>query len=79
MAIRHGDWKLVRAKGITEPALFNLAADIGEQHDLTAAEPAIADKLKALWDAWNAEQIPPRWPPNKPGAAPATAAPAAGS
>ena len=78
MAIRHGDWKMVRAKGITEPALFNLAADIGEQHDLSAAEPAIAEKLKALWDAWNAEQIPPLWPPNKPQPA-ATGAPAAGS
>jgi arylsulfatase A-like enzyme len=79
MAIRHGDWKLVTGEGITEPALFNLAADIGEQHDLTAAEPATARKLQSLWDAWNAEQIPPRWPPNKPQEAPAAATPAAGS
>ena len=78
MAIRHGDWKLVRAKGIAEPALFNLTTDIGEQHDLTAAEPATARKLQTLWDAWNAEQIPPRWPPNKPQEAPAPTGPAAG-
>ena len=59
--------------------LFNLATDIGEQHDLTAAEPATARKLQTLWDAWNAEQIPPRWPPNKPQEAPAATGPAAGS
>ena len=75
MAIRHGDWKLVTGEGITKPALFNLAADIGEQHDLAAAEPATARKLQSLWDAWNAEQIPPLWPPNKPQAAPAATGP----
>jgi len=61
MAIRHGDWKLVKARGITEPALFNLAADIGEQTDLMAKEPAKAAELQALWDKWNAEQKPPLW------------------
>ena len=39
-AIRHGDWKLVHGRaGNTAPELFDLAADIREQHDL-AAEPA---------------------------------------
>lgn len=64
MAIRHGDWKLVRGVGIKVPALFNLAVDIGEQNDLIAAEPAKAAELQTLWNAWNAEQMEPLWPPN---------------
>jgi len=64
MAIRHGDWKLVRGVGIKVPALFNLAVDVGEKNDLIAAEPAKAVELQSLWDAWNAEQMEPLWPPN---------------
>ena len=40
-AARVGDWKLVDTRA-GAPMLFNLQDDIGEQHDLTAAEPAIA-------------------------------------
>jgi arylsulfatase A-like enzyme len=61
MAIRHGDWKLVKSRDIAAPALFNLAADIGEQTDLIAKESAKAAELKALWDTWNAELKPPLW------------------
>ena len=64
MAIRHGDWKLVRGVGIKVPALFNLAVDIGEQNDVIAAEPAKAAELQSLWNSWNAEQMEPLWPPN---------------
>jgi len=64
MAIRHGDWKLVRGVGIKVPALFNLAVDVGEKNDLIAAEPAKAVELQSLWDAWNAEQMEPLWLPN---------------
>ena len=64
MAIRHGDWKLVRGVGIKVPALFNLAVDIGEQNDLIAAESAKAAELQTLWNAWNAEQMEPLWLPN---------------
>jgi arylsulfatase A-like enzyme len=60
-AIRHGDWKLVKARDIPQPALFNLAADIGEKNDLVAAEPGKAAELKALWDKWNAGNEKPRW------------------
>ncbi|HEY5311496.1 MAG TPA: sulfatase-like hydrolase/transferase [Pirellulales bacterium] len=61
-AIRHGDWKLVlgqpERKGAS-PELFDLAADIGEKNDLSAKNPEKVAELKALWDAWNAEQAPP--------------------
>ncbi|MDX1947370.1 MAG: sulfatase-like hydrolase/transferase [Pirellulaceae bacterium] len=64
MAIRHGDYKLVKAVGITEPALFNLATDIGEKNDLIATEGEKAKELSGIWDKWNAEQEPARWRPN---------------
>jgi arylsulfatase A-like enzyme len=60
-AIRHGDFKLVKARDIAAPALFNLAADISEKNDLIAQEPAKAAELQALWDKWSAEQKEPLW------------------
>jgi arylsulfatase A-like enzyme len=61
-AVRHGDYKLVKARDIAAPGLFNLAADIGEKNDLMAQEPAKAAELQALWDKWNGEQKGPLWP-----------------
>ena len=58
-AVRHGDYKLVKARDIAAPALFNLAADIGEKNDLASAEPAKVAELQGLWDKWNAEQKAP--------------------
>jgi arylsulfatase A-like enzyme len=61
LAVRQGDWKLVKP-GATEPAvLVNLADDISEAKDLTLVHPAKARELQALWDAWNAGNAPPRW------------------
>jgi arylsulfatase A-like enzyme len=58
-AIRHGDWKLVVARGGSgKPELYNLAEDIGENTDLAARNPEKARELQALWDRWNAEQAP---------------------
>jgi arylsulfatase A-like enzyme len=69
-AIRHGDFKLVRANDrdaqpprLTGPALFNLASDISEKNDLAASQPEKVAELKGLWDKWNAEQKPPLWGP----------------
>jgi arylsulfatase A-like enzyme len=65
-AVRKGDWKLVvsRIDG-PEPRLFNLAQDVGEAKDLIATEPARAKELRALYDAWNAEQAKPLWQPGE--------------
>jgi arylsulfatase A-like enzyme len=69
MAVRCGDWKLVRpSRGpgeyedvATEPMLFNLADDIAEQHDLAAAHPDRVRQLQSAWDQW-AQTLPPlRW------------------
>ena len=44
-----------------EPMLVNLAADRGEQTDLTGQNPAKKQELQALFDKWNATMLPPRW------------------
>jgi arylsulfatase A-like enzyme len=69
MAIRKGDWKLVRYDsrvdgmrgGATEPKLYNLAQDLGETKDLMAAESERAAALQADWDEWNKSNVPPLW------------------
>ncbi len=70
MAVRSGDWKLVRPSLGTgeyeaiaaKPMLFNLKNDPGERTDLAAQHPEKARELQAAWDRWNAELSPPRWP-----------------
>jgi len=61
MAIRHGNYKLVKGRGVEQPMLFDLAADLGEQHDLTAQKPDVAKDLQRRYDAWNATLEAPRW------------------
>ena len=67
MAIRRGDWKLVRY-GADEtiftqerwPKLYRLSDDIGESRDLAATEPGKVAELEDAWAAWNAELPSPR-------------------
>lgn len=72
MAIRSGDFKLVRYDGnadandggrhpVTAARLYNLAVDIGETRDLAAEMPDTVKKLQAEWDAWNHSNVPPAW------------------
>jgi len=69
MAVRRGDWKLVRydpaADGEPGPAttqrLYNIANDVGEAHDLIADEPAKAAELQAAWAAWDWKNVRPLW------------------
>jgi arylsulfatase A-like enzyme len=77
IAIRMGDWKLVKAPvarlraeqrepGTVQGAqLFNLASDIGEQKDVAQAEPEKFKQLAAAWNEWNAEQAPAKWFPDR--------------
>ena len=44
-AIRKDDWKLVYYYGSGKKELFNIAEDIGEQHDLSSQHPKIVKKL----------------------------------
>jgi arylsulfatase A-like enzyme len=72
MAVRAGDYKLVRYDAVADGAtgrkagvsalkLYNLANDIHEDHDLTATQPEKVKELQALWDAWNTANVKPLW------------------
>ena len=72
IAIRMGDWKLVKATGSpamerggaasTEGAeLYHLAKDIGEKENLAAKEPEKFQQLASAWNQWNAGNIDPAW------------------
>jgi arylsulfatase A-like enzyme len=63
MAIRQGNWKLVKHAGGEAQELYDLAADIGESKDLAAKELAKVKELNAKWDAWNSELVAPAWGP----------------
>ncbi|WP_437224008.1 sulfatase [Planctomicrobium sp. SH661] len=66
MAIRRGDWKLVRGRDEDEPHLYNLANDPGETTDLASSHKEIASSLLEQYAAWNRTLQPPRWvPPNQ--------------
>lgn len=75
MALRKGDWKIVKAQGMpvvdnvsqqakttTEGVeLYNLAKDIGETKNLAASEPEKVKELCAAWDAMNAGMVDAKW------------------
>ena len=64
-AARKGDWKFVHStEGAAEPGpqqkpghdmLFNLAEDVGEQHDSAAENPDKLAELRGLYEAWSAQ------------------------
>jgi arylsulfatase A-like enzyme len=58
-AVRKGDWKLTSIRGSTQ--LFNLAKDIGEQHDLAEKEADKLKELEAAYTEWNIGNIEPAW------------------
>jgi arylsulfatase B len=62
-ALRAGDWKILRARGARTWQLFNLANDIAEERDLSAAEPAKLAELEAAWRALDAQMVEPLWNP----------------
>jgi arylsulfatase A-like enzyme len=89
IAIRQGDWKLVKGPGggaganalreraTTDGAeLYNLAQDIGEKNNLATQEPEKVRELAAAWNTWNAELVEPAW---RPAAAPRRSAASRGA
>ncbi|MGD9720604.1 MAG: sulfatase-like hydrolase/transferase [Pirellulales bacterium] len=71
-AVRQGDYKLLQPND-GPVQLFDLAADIGEQHDLAAAKPEVRNQLEASYAKWNAELTEPRWKGRRAGAGRANA------
>ena len=74
MAIRKGDWKLVKTQegplppdpsvlsDLSAAQLYNLAADIGETRNLAPTNAAKAKELADQWQRWNRELAKPLWP-----------------
>ena len=62
-AVRQGPLKLIIERGGSDqpPALYNLTEDIREMRDLALTQPNDVASLKALYDQWNSETIPPLW------------------
>jgi arylsulfatase A-like enzyme len=52
MAVRKGNWKLVQQFFADKPYLYDMRADISEQHDLSARYPAVVQELQALHEEW---------------------------
>jgi arylsulfatase A-like enzyme len=77
VAIRKGNWKLVkgagsqgvdaaerRARSNMEGAeLYDLANDISETKNLASQQPEKVKELAADWDHWNRENVEARWVP----------------
>jgi len=70
MAVRSGDWKLVRTwdsdgdhagQPLPPLRLFNLKKDPGETTDLAASESGKTGALLKKWEDWNAKNVPPLW------------------
>ena len=45
-------WTVIQVKG---SGLFDLSKDIGEQNDLSEAQPQMLKKMKSRWAAWRKE------------------------
>ena len=76
MAIRRGDWKLVKTRDgplvdvdpsalrdLSEAGLYNLAEDIGETRNRAAERPDKVKELADLWQQWNRQLAKPLWEP----------------
>ena len=79
MAIRKGDWKLLKMDDqafLADPSvlsdlsgveLYNLKADIGETKNLASSEPDKVRELVADWTQWTKSLARPLWPPPRGG------------
>jgi arylsulfatase A-like enzyme len=76
MAIRRGDWKLVKTRDgplvdvdpstladLSEAGLYNLSEDIGETRNRAAERPDKVKELGDLWQQWNRQLSKPSWGP----------------
>jgi arylsulfatase A-like enzyme len=52
-AVRSGEWKLLREKGMVEPQLFQLSNDIAEEDDRASSDPDRTASLRSRYEAWS--------------------------
>jgi arylsulfatase B len=60
-AVERGDWKLVELFE-QKPLLYDLATDLGENHDLAGEHPDLVRELEAIRARWEKLMKPPLWP-----------------
>lgn len=79
VAIRKGDWKLVKGAGspgvknierratatMEGAELYNLAEDVGEATNLAAKYPEKVQELAADWNDWNQKNVEALWVPSR--------------
>lgn len=65
IAVRQGNWKLVRSYDNTW--LFDLDNDIGESRNLSNSKPEIVEQLEKAYQTWRSQMSKPAWPskPNR--------------
>lgn len=61
VAVRDGDWKLLRHTKDGAWELYNIAADPSEATNRVAEEPEIAARLTTLLEVWQRTHTPARW------------------
>ncbi len=81
IAIRKGDWKLVKTsdgplrddpattRDLTQAELFNVRDDVGEKRNVATAHPEKVRELAEAWQRWNQELAKPLWGPARGGGA----------
>ena len=67
-AVREGSFKLLSPRGASEPMLVDLSSDPGEQTDLSKQKPEAVQRLRAKYDAWDAQLMEPKWEGRQEGA-----------
>lgn len=60
-SIRSGKWKMVKI-GEQADRLYDFSNDIGETNDVAHLHPGVVQKLNRMYNSWDAQMIPPRWP-----------------
>ena len=65
IAVRHGNWKLVKSYDNTW--LFDLANDMSESRNLAKSKPEIVEQLEKSYQRWRSQMSKPAWPskPNR--------------
>ena len=76
MAIRKGDWKLVKTRegplvdvdpatltDLSSAGLYNLTEDLGETRNRATDRPDKVKELSEQWQRWNAQLLKPKWAP----------------
>jgi arylsulfatase A-like enzyme len=59
-AARVDDWKLVQDR-VGGPQLFNLAEDLGEEHDLAGEQPEKLAEVQRIYAEWDGRMMPAQW------------------